>query len=135
MQPRASTLGSLAVLLLTVPAATNAQPPSESRYIQILERYQKGDDNAITQLARLDADAIELGERALVKAFEEAPSPASRGTRLLRAAVVAHTDAAIFGRSRPTVLPWSPHLAAAERYAERIVSRDQKDPVATRWCG
>jgi len=133
VQPRASVLGSLAVLLLTVPAATNTQTPSESRYIQILERYQKGDDDAIPILASLDAKALEAGERAIVKAFEEAPSPASRGTRLLRAAVVAHTDAAIFGRSGPTVIPWSPHLAAAERYAERLASRNQKDPVATRW--
>jgi tetratricopeptide (TPR) repeat protein len=132
MQPRAVVIGSLAMLLLTDPGAT-AQTPSESRYIQILERYQKGDDDVVPILASLDDKAIEAGEHAVVKAFEEAPIPSSRGARLLRTAIVAHTDAAIRGRSASTPIPWSPHLSTAQRYVERLAAKTRDDPVALQW--
>ena len=133
MHTRAVVVGFLTVLRLTVTGATNAQPPSESRYVQILERYQKGDDDAVSILASLDAEAIEAGERAVVKAFEQAPVPVSRGARLLRTAIVAHTDAAIGVRIGSAPIPWSPHLSAAQRYVERLAAKTRDDPVALQW--
>ena len=133
MHTRAVVVGSLTVLLLAVTGPTNAQSPSESRYIQILERYQKGDDDAVSILASLDAGAIEAGERAVLKAFEETPMPSSRPARLLRAAIVAHTDAAIGGRIAPAPIPWWPHISAAQRYVERLASKTRDDPVALQW--
>jgi tetratricopeptide (TPR) repeat protein len=65
--------------------------------------------------------------------FEEQPSAGSRGTRLLRAAIVAHTDTAISRRSGLTAIAWSPHLATAERYVEALAARDRDDPVAVHW--
>lgn len=106
---------------------------SDSTYTQIIEQYRKGDDDAVMRLARLDAKAIESGERDVVKAFEEAPIQASRGTRLLRAAIVAHTDAAIAGRLGTFAIRWSPHMALAQRYVERLASKNRDDPVAVHW--
>jgi len=106
---------------------------AELSYIDTIERYQHGDDNALASMASMDAHAIESGERALMKLFEEAPTTESRGVRLLRAAIVAHTDTAIGQRSAEQLIQWSPHFSAAERYAEQLVGRNRDDPIAMRW--
>ena len=108
-------------------------PRSADSYINIIERYQKGDDAALESLASLDAKTIEAGGRALLKVFEDAPTSASRGVVLLRAAIAAHTDAAITLRRQPQLIQWSPHMAAAERYVEELASRNWDDPVALHW--
>jgi tetratricopeptide (TPR) repeat protein len=105
-------------------------PPSDAAYIALIERYQRGGDDAVASIAALDAKAIESGERVLIKLVEEAPP---RGLVLLRAAIVAHTDAAITQRSAAQVIQWSPHLAAAERYVQLLMERNSDDPVALHW--
>jgi len=108
-----------------------AQRPAGSSYVQIIERYQQGDDDVLKLLTPLDAKAIESGEWALLKTLERVPP--SRGVGLLHAALMAHTDAAIVGRIGPTLIQWYPHLAMAQRYAELLASNNQQDPVAARW--
>jgi hypothetical protein len=127
----------LACLAGIVFAAFGGDPAAQSfgasTYIDVLERYQRGDDDAIGVLASLDARAIEAGERAVTKEFQEAPTAGSRGTRLLRTAIVAHTDAAISARAGPAVVPWSPHLSTAQRYAQRLAAKNREDSVAVGW--
>jgi len=126
----------IAIVCLTaaVPPFANAgQPPSDAAYIALIERYQRGDDDAVASVASLDAKTIESGARALIKMFDEQPSAGSRGTRLLRAAIVAHTDTAISRRSGLTAIAWSPHFATAQRYVEVLAAKDREDPVAMQW--
>ncbi len=133
MLTRPLVLAWLAIVCTRPATDAAAQTPSASAYIDVLERYQRGDEDAIAVLASLDARAIDAGERAVAKEFEAAPTAGSRGTRLLRTAIVAHTDAAISARTGPTVVPWSPHLSTAERYARRLAAKNREDPVAVNW--
>lgn len=126
---------AIAIVCLTagIPRSADAGQPSDAAYIALIERYQRGGDDAIVSMASLDAKTIESGARALSRLFEEAPTSASRGGVLLRAAVVAHTDAAITQRRGDQLIQWSPHLAVAERYVELLTLRNSDDQVAMNW--
>ena len=120
----------VSVLTLLSPAVA-AQDKLRSDYVSVLEQYQLGDDSVVRWLARLEAPMLEGKERALVKAMEQMEDPASR-VRLLRAAILAHTDAAILARNG-LAISWTPHLSAAQRYVERLAAMNRDDPVALRW--
>ena len=108
------------------------QPPSEAAYIALIEQYQRGDDDAIVALALLDSKTVDLVARALLKLSQD-PASGPRGARLLRAAVAAHTDAAVTQRTGQQAIRWDPHLDAAERYVEELARRNPDDPVAASW--
>jgi hypothetical protein len=124
---------ALLTCLAGLPHADAAiQRTSDSTYIQIIEQYRKGDDDAVMRLARLDAKTLESGAREVMSAFEQEPGPRPRWTPLLRAAIVAHTEAAL-PRRLGIAISWFPHLDLAERYAGRLAAKDRDDPVALAW--
>ena len=135
--PYSDRVVRLAIALLCVTAcgprfAAAGQAPSGAAYIALIERYQGGDDDVIVPLASLDPKTVDTGVRALLRLSED-PASAARAVRLLRAAVAAHTDAAVTQRTGQQVIQWYPHLDAAERYVEDLARRNQDDPVVATW--
>jgi tetratricopeptide (TPR) repeat protein len=101
---------------------------SEAPYLRILERYEAGDYRSATALPTLDEEQFQEGQAELLSA---ASTP--RGAALMRVAIVAHTDAAIAIRRSTNALESRKQLVFAQRYAEKLQSRNSKDPVASRW--
>lgn len=118
--------------MVSLPQWGRAQSSSPASYTMILERYQRGDDKAVTALAALAEKDVETGERALHDAFESSAAGDTPVRAMMRVAVVVHTEAALAAR-RSNQSEWKWHLGIAQRYVEDLQSRKRDDPVARRW--
>jgi tetratricopeptide (TPR) repeat protein len=132
----------LAVLLTTAlidsrPASAQrlpaAAPPGSYAYLQILDRYQHGDPDALSALIALSDTDVAFGQQAIVEAFKRSRAAvmSPEGLRL-RAGALIHVEAAFELADRNSGRAFG-HQIVARAYLDTIAERERDSFVRDCW--